>query len=605
MRLKLIIIVCISATILLLSFNTNSNDSPAEKIKKWYTERYTIFSSRLDSLQQAVEQNESSKTIRRKFLLARMEFKRLEALIEYYYDLDAINYNGPAIDFIEEEDPAAYHEPQGFQVIEAYLYPAYNISNKKLLLDFIGRLNSLAKGLSSNAAQFNPEDYALDAAMEELFRITTLGITGFDSPIGQLSLKEAAASLEGVEAIIKAYDTQIKKDGLADYEVTMRLIRSAKVQLNAARSFNDFDRMNFILKYMNPICRWVGNAKKKFGFEDNPARATVIKKVSDIFSHSSLQQNRYIGDDTATTERFQLGKALFYENSLSGNGKRSCATCHNPAKAFTDGLPKALQLDEHSILPRNTPTLLNAALQKNLFHDSRQASLDQLIIEVLSNEKEMGSGIDAVSKKLDRKKYGALYKAAYPSGDTAMHGRKIVNAISMYVRTLISYNSRFDQYMRGDKSKMTVDEIKGFNIFSGKAKCATCHFIPLFNGSKPPTFYYQESEVLGVPSLAVKKNAKVDPDPGRSPFTKRDFHQHAFKTPTVRNITLTAPYMHNGVFKTLEEVIDFYDKGGGAGIGIHLPNQTLPTDELKLSVIEKKQLIAFLKTLTDTGAIKY
>jgi cytochrome c peroxidase len=117
----------------------------------------------------------------------------------------------------------------------------------------------------------------------------------------------------------------------------------------------------------------------------------------------------------------------------------------------------------------------------------------------------------------------------------------------------------------------------------------------LTNGTVPPHFEKSESEVLGVPD----KSKKLDADLGKFELTKAEIHRHSFKTPTIRNIALTAPYMHNGVYKTLEEVVDFYNDGGGNGLGFKLPNQTLPEDKLNLTAAEKKQLIAFMKTLTD------
>ncbi|HVF97132.1 MAG TPA: hypothetical protein VM871_07420, partial [Flavisolibacter sp.] len=161
---------------------------------------------------------------------------------------------------------------------------------------------------------------------------------------------------------------------------------------------------------------------------------------------------------------------------------------------------------------------------------------------------------------------------------------------------------RFDQYMRGNKTTLTVDERAGFNLFAGKAACATCHFIPLFNGLTPPQFDDTESEVLGVP--ANKKQKKLDNDLGKYNFANASVHKYSFKTPTLRNVALTAPYMHNGVFKTLEEVVNFYDKGGGAGLGIAPPNQTLSTERLNLSSKERKQIVSFLKALTDTTAAR-
>jgi len=444
----------------------------------------------------------------------------------------------------------------------------------------------------------------LDATTEELYRIIALGITGFDSPIEQTSLPESAAALTSVQFILQSYQSVIAAKKIAGYYNTLQLLQDARQFILAHNNFNHFSRMEFIVRFMNPICNWLGSTKEKMGYRENPARYTLIKKTANLFNEHSLRRNIYMGDDTLTEARIALGKKLFFEPLLSANGRRSCAGCHQPAKAFTDGLPKAMQLDEHSTLPRNTPVLWNAALQRNLFYDSRQTSLDHLIMEVLGNDKEMNKGAgNAIEKIKQQNDYQVLYRKAYPFADSAITDKKIVNALATYIRTLVSYNSRFDNYMRGQKDKMTVTEINGFNLFMGKAKCGTCHYAPLFNGSKPPTYYYQESEVLGVPASTDTLHPVIDSDPGRIAFLHVDFFEHAFKTPTLRNIALTPPYMHNGVYKTLEEVIDFYDRGGGQGLGLTVPNQTLPADKLGLTKTEKTALKAFLLTLTDTSGV--
>lgn len=175
--------------------------------------------------------------------------------------------------------------------------------------------------------------------------------------------------------------------------------------------------------------------------------------------------------------------------------------------------------------------------------------------------------------------------------------RYIMIALASYVRSLSPFNSRFDKYMRGEKEQMNAEEIKGFNIFMGKAKCGTCHFMPVFNGTAPPMFINTEAEVLGVP---MKPNSQsIDTDSGRYIHNKMDELKFSFKTPTVRNIADTAPYMHNGAYQTLEQIMEFYDEGGGAGLNIELENQTLSPDKLNLSEAEQKAVIAFLGTLTD------
>lgn len=170
----------------------------------------------------------------------------------------------------------------------------------------------------------------------------------------------------------------------------------------------------------------------------------------------------------------------------------------------------------------------------------------------------------------------------------------IKNALASFIGSLSAYDSKFDAYMSGNGT-FDKDEIAGFNLFTGKAKCATCHFIPLTNGTVPPSFVKSESEVLGVPDASKK----LDADLGKFELTKAAIHRNSFKTPTIRNVALTAPYMHNGVFKTMEEVVDFYNDGGGNGMGFEMLNQTLPTDKLNLSALEKKQLISFMNALTD------
>jgi cytochrome c peroxidase len=178
--------------------------------------------------------------------------------------------------------------------------------------------------------------------------------------------------------------------------------------------------------------------------------------------------------------------------------------------------------------------------------------------------------------------------------------------LGAYLKTLTSFNSKFDKNIRNEEKTLSQQEIKGFNLFMGKAVCATCHFPPTFTGLVPPYYGENESEVLGVPATTDTVNAVVDPDVGRlggQMLEKVPFNNHAFKTVTVRNIELTAPYMHNGVYKTLEEVVDFYNKGGGQGLGIELENQTLPFDNLSLTKGEQEAIIAFMKTLTDTTGL--
>ena len=214
----------------------------------------------------------------------------------------------------------------------------------------------------------------------------------------------------------------------------------------------------------------------------------------------------------------------------------------------------------------------------------------------------MGGSLAAAGLALaQRDGYRQRFEAAVGAPvDSARAARAIRLSLAAYVRTLVRLDSRFDYAVRGDAHALSVEERRGFELFMGKAACGTCHFAPLFGGAMPPTFSENEPEVIGVPSERVRRGARIDPDSGR--FTVRPIaqHLHAFKTPSLRNVALTAPYMHNGVFRTLQQVLDFYDAGGGHGIGALSPHQTLPTDSLHLTATEKRAIIAFLGALTDT-----
>jgi cytochrome c peroxidase len=245
---------------------------------------------------------------------------------------------------------------------------------------------------------------------------------------------------------------------------------------------------------------------------------------------------------------------------------------------------------------------VNAGFQPTLFHDSRVGSLEAQAQAVLASPAEMGSSEDRAAQALatDTSYREAFARALRQPPERAVTGRAVRAALAAYVRSLDALNSRFDRAVRGDTAALTQDERRGFTVYMGKARCGVCHFLPLFYGTMPPDFVSSEPEIIGVPAQPDTQHARLDPDPGRAGFDMELTHTHAFKVPTLRNVALTAPYMHNGVFKTLDAVIDFYNRGGGTGIGAQVPGQTLPARKLRLTAVERKDLRAFLEALTDT-----
>jgi cytochrome c peroxidase len=279
-----------------------------------------------------------------------------------------------------------------------------------------------------------------------------------------------------------------------------------------------------------------------------------------------------------TTVKIELGKMLFFDPRLSKNKHWACATCHNPALAFGDGLPRALQFGNEKEAGRHVPTLFNVAYNKYQFWDGRVASLEEQAKVPLQNPKEMNSRPDELIQRISAiPGYRSLFLEAFgeePSFDN------LVKAIATFERTLVTKDSPFDRYAMGEKTALTPQEKRGLILFMSKAACSRCH--------KGPNLTDNEFHNIGLPQVGPSKE-----DLGRYQVTRQDQDRRAFKTPTLRNIALTGPYMHNGVFKTLEEAVDFYNRGGGDD-----PFKSEKIFPLQLTNQEEKDLVAFLKAFT-------
>ncbi len=306
-----------------------------------------------------------------------------------------------------------------------------------------------------------------------------------------------------------------------------------------------------------------------------------------------------ITDEKILAEIDSIGKLLFYDPILSGNNMRSCASCHKLDNYLADtSSATALQFNRKDVLKRNQPTLINSVYNHLLMADGKDLTLLDQVKDVISNPEEMGSSEEVVIEKVMNtpayKKHLTKF-ASYINEKEKISIKHISSAITYFYGKYSNYYSPFDEAIN-NKKQLNDDVVKGFNIFMSKAQCGTCHFAPQFNGIKPP-YIGNEFEVIGVPANPLAKN--ISDDYGRYKVHVANETKNAFRTPTIRNAAFTKPYMHNGVYKTLEEVIDFYDAGGGAGKGIQVDNQTLASDSLHLTKEEKIQLVAFINSLTE------
>jgi cytochrome c peroxidase len=244
------------------------------------------------------------------------------------------------------------------------------------------------------------------------------------------------------------------------------------------------------------------------------------------------------------------------------------------------------------------------AYQAAQFWDVRAPTLEKQIHHVVNGPGEFGTDFLSVLERLKKHPgYPARFGEAFPHIETdPIAVGTVTKALAQFMRSLARFDSPFDRYMRGETNRLAPAVRRGFNLFAGKALCATCHFAPTFGGTVPPRYLETETEVLGVPkTFPAPPGAalQLDSDPGRFPIHYAPPFLHSFKTPSLRNVALTAPYMHNGSMKTLEDVMDFYNAGGGLGLGLNVPDQTLPSDSLGLTKQEMDDVVAFMKALTD------
>jgi cytochrome c peroxidase len=592
-------LLLISVLVLLVSagvfYSCKQNPAvPVKTISQMLLEQVDSFSSTAKQFRMAVESSSApEKQVQELFLQTRLAYKKFEWASEYFMPIVARQVNGPPVPEVEMPE-MTISEPEGLQVIESCLFPHEDSARKKILLRQVDLLQSSGNHFRERFARMGMFDQLVfDAVKLELYRIITLGITGFDNPLTLNSMSESRASLETLQEIIAGYPEKKGKDSI------MVAFDGAINYLRVNPDFNSFNRAEFITRYINPITRGISYLERALHISIHKYNRLLNQDAKTIFDSNAFNVNAYAPDRLffINPDKIILGRALFNDRILSGTGTRSCASCHQPAKEFTDGLVKNKTLGKNGLLKRNTPTLINAALQPALFYDMRVSSLEDQSVTVVQSSDEMHGSMKTTARRLwEDKKYRNLFSVAFPKKNRMeIDTMEVMNAIGSYVRSLTRLNSRFDDYMRGSKTSMSPEEINGFNLFMGKGKCATCHFMPLFNGSFPPGYTTIETEVIGVPVAIGKK--EIDPDPGRYDVVKLAFLKHAFKTPTVRNAAGSAPYMHNGVFSSLEQVVEFYNKGGGIGLGLPVDNQTLPFDSLELTNPEQKAIVAFIKSL--------
>lgn len=565
----------------------------------------------LDEIKNASLTSETGKSnILKKLHYSRLKLKGLDLWLRYLEPISYKQINGPLPvewenEVFEKFEKTYKRLGAGLTLAEEEL--SEENPDRKKLADLIQKSINAIAVFNADSITKNLETHHHFFLANRLYLLNLAGIytTGFECPDTAQVITELRFMLNDVKATYDVFNqsfaaTSLTAEYLELYDKTLRFVQTQP------NEFSQFDHFTFIRDYVNPL------------FALNQQFIRDYKVVSTNFNDYSLSDNcnsifdkslyegmnakgiyTLVNDAETLAEIRKTGKLFFYDPILSGNNKRSCASCHKPTEFFTDTVSTtSLQFDGYHLLPRNTPSLLNVNYNHLLMLDGKHISLQAQGKDVITNPIEMGSNenelLDKVLSCKDYKK--SLNKfAKYTPEEKNITLQHIVSAITFYYADFSSNYSHFD-YAMENKKELNEEAKRGFNIFMSKAQCGTCHFVPQFNGVKPP-YIGSEFEVLGVPHDTTFTG--ISPDKGRYEVNPANETFDAFRTGTIRNAQFTKPYMHNGVFKTLEEVIDFYDTGGGAGKGLNVPNQTLESDSLHLSEQDKKDLLAFIFSLNE------
>lgn len=276
-------------------------------------------------------------------------------------------------------------------------------------------------------------------------------------------------------------------------------------------------------------------------------------------------------DNPMTDAKVELGKMLFADPRLSANDQVSCMTCHNPSNGWSDGLPTSKGID---VVRRNAPTVINSGYYDVLFWDGRAASLEEQAAGPLSDAKEMGNtDLEAMVEEVKNiKGYQPYFDEAF-DGEITLEN--ILKAIGAFERTIVVNDTKFDRFLAGDDQAMTDEEKFGMELFVTKG-CSTCHAGPNFT------------------DLNFHNIGMTDDDKGLMERTEKQEDEGKFRTPGLRGVAHTSPYMHDGSVATLEDVVDYYDKGGDGH-----PNTSELIKPLGLTGEEKRALVAFLEAISD------
>lgn len=608
---KVYFIIFLSVLTLLFAFSLNNRNADNEYTETYFDKKGS-FDKELTALIKCIENSDlkSSQDINKisaQIRLAREKLKVIDFWFRYFEPLSYKKINGPLpVEWeFEALEPPRKIEGAGLTLAELYL--AEDNIVKDTLINLIRSAVRASEIFNANIFKDELKTYHHFFLCNRLYLLNLSAIytTGFECPDTSGIVPELHKMLSDIRDIYDSFnagfpETKLSGDYLLKYNNTVSFVNQQ------SSDFTEFDHFSFIKDYVNPLFKINQELINEYKVASRSiSDRTLNNNSSSVFSKDLFRlQNtkgiyKGIKEDSVLKEIERIGKLLFYDPILSGNNKRSCFSCHKSNMYFTDtAVTTSLQFDNLNFLERNTPSLINVVYNQLVMLDGKHLTLQLQAKEVITNPIELGSKEKELIKKvLSCREYSDAFNnfLKYIPHEKNITIDHIASAVVFYFSKFSDYSSPFDEAMN---NITTVDEhVKnGFNLFMSKAKCGTCHFVPQFNGVKPP-YLSSEFEVIGTPEDSVF--SVLSSDPGRYRQNPVKETMNAFRTGSIRNAEHTKPYMHNGVFFSLEQVIDFYNAGGGAGRNLTVTNQTLSSDSLHLTDVEKSDLILFIRSLSE------
>lgn len=613
---KYILLMAVLGTLCVsISFISKTESLVTSDYSSLYEERMFAFKENQKALLHRIDESNMTKEtdvekVKEIIQQARIQLKGVDFWLRYLEPISYKKINGPLpveweTEVFEKHEAPYKREAAGLTLAYIYLEePNLEKDELKRLIQESIRATDVYHA-DSITKHLNTYHHFYLCNRLYLLNLAAIYTTGFECPDTEQVLPELLSMLKDVQGIYAAYNksfpaTSIHAEYMDLYKKTIEFVTSQ------SKDINSFDHFTFIQQYVNPlyalnqkmILEYKVSSKSMVDYSLNKNSTSIFDK--DLYyAQNTKGIFARVNDTTILKEINDLGKLLFYDPILSGNNLRSCASCHLPTQYFTDTINQtALQFNRIDRLPRNTPSLINVRQNHLLMLDGAHITMQNQAKAVLINPIEMGSTeLQALQKVMNCKEYNTRFTKllTYTPQEKEITIDHITAALTIYYTKFSNSYAPFDEAMI---EKKPVDPMvqEGFNLFMSKAQCATCHFVPQFNGVKPP-YVNSEFEVVGVPKDTLF--TALSADKGRTMIYASDEMNNAFRTGSIRNAQFTKPYMHNGVFTNLTEVIEFYNNGGGVGRGLTVSNQTLSSDSLHLTPLEIKKIVIFIESLNE------